>query len=280
MRALALPLFLLLAACSTPSDPAGSETEAPPATTGGSTSAPPSTLPGVTGPAAPQSNVILERPSGAIDTNPFVVAGKARTFENHVGIRVADASGTTIQTGFATATGELGSFNPFETEIFLTSDPGGRVTVTIFEESAKDGSIRSRDDATVPVTASMRTLPLHFPNMKRSGDDCTRTYPVERRLPASRSLARLAVEALVDGPTAAEAAAGASNPFPEGSAVRSVILRDGVITVDFNERLSNVGGSCRAQAIRAMVEGTLRGLDGIRSVRITAMGEEGTALQP
>jgi hypothetical protein len=88
------------------------------------------------------------------------------------------------------------------------------------------------------------------------------------------------VEALVAGPTAEERRAGAEHPFPEGSRVESVILRDGTITVDFNERLQNVGGACRATMIRQAVTETLKRLPSVKKVVITAGGSEALALQP
>ncbi|HEV7767015.1 MAG TPA: GerMN domain-containing protein, partial [Thermoanaerobaculia bacterium] len=97
----------------------------------------------------------------------------------------------------------------------------------------------------------------------------------------SISLARLLVEALVAGPTAQERKRGAAVAFPENSVVRSVILRSGgVLTIDFSERLQNVGGSCRTQMIRDSVTETLRRLPGVTKVVITAGGSEELALQP
>lgn len=68
--------------------------------------------------------------------------------------------------------------------------------------------------------------------------------------------------------------------FPRGSALRGVNLRNGVLTVDFNERLQNVGGSCAAQAIRASVTETVRRVPGVQRVVITAGGSADLALQP
>ena len=82
------------------------------------------------------------------------------------------------------------------------------------------------------------------------------------------------------GPTGEERSAGATGPFPRGSRVESVILRQGELTVDFNERLQNVGGSCRALGIRESVTRTLSRLPAVRRVIITAGGSAELALQP
>ena len=84
-------------------------------------------------------------------------------------------------------------------------------------------------------------------------------------------MARLLVEALMTHPR---------TPFPRGSDVEGINIEGGVLTVNFNERLQNVGGSCAAQAIRASVERTLAQLPTVDRVVITAGGSEKLALQP
>ena len=69
--------------------------------------------------------------------------------------------------------------------------------------------------------------------------DCNVTQTFRRSVPATVGDARLLAEILVAGPTPTERARRASQPFPQGSRVRSVNLRDGELTVDFNERLQN-----------------------------------------
>lgn len=112
------------------------------------------------------------------------------------------------------------------------------------------------------------------------GNDCIEARPFTRVVPESPAVARLLVEALIAGPVPAERAAGAVSPFPEGSGVNSVVLRGGVLTVDFNDRLRNVGGSCAATAIRQSVTRTLERLPAVKRVVITAAGSEKLALQP
>lgn len=234
------------------------------------------------GTRAPRQNVILDTPveGDTIRQNPITVTGKARTFENNVQIRLRDASGKTIRETFTTARGEMGTFSPFSATLFMTRDPGGRVTVEAFELSAKDGSLDSIDSATAYVAVPPKRIRLFLPQGDASASDCTKVFPLDRDVPNSVSFARLLVEALVDGPTDVEKAKGFTSPFPPGSGVESVILRDGTLRVDFNHRLQNVGGSCRAQSIRAAVEQTLGALPEVQKVLITAGGSEALALQP
>ncbi|MHB0971823.1 MAG: Gmad2 immunoglobulin-like domain-containing protein [Thermoanaerobaculia bacterium] len=231
---------------------------------------------------APRQNVILDTPAEgeSIRQNPITVTGKARTFENNVQIRLRDASGKTIRETFTTALGDMGTFNPFSATLFITRDPGGRITVEAFELSAKDGSLDSIASAKASVDVPLKRIRLFLPQGDASASDCTKVFPLERDVPNSVSFVRLLVEALIDGPTDAEKAKGFTSPFPPGSGVESVNLREGTLRVDFNHRLQNVGGSCRAQSIRAAVEQTLGALPEVRNVLITAGGSEPLALQP
>jgi hypothetical protein len=207
--------------------------------------------------------------------NPLVVRGRARTFENTVQVLARDTAGAAIMETFETSVGEMGNHNPFEARVWLVRDPGSRITVEAFEYSANDGSVRSLVSRTVPMPGPRSRLTLMFPT-----SDCTTVKAFERVVPRSAGVAQLLAHMLVAGPTAEEKAAGATSPFPAGSRVRSVVLRDGVVTVDFNERLQNVGGACAAQAIRTAVSSTLTRLPGVARVVITAGGSESLALQP
>jgi hypothetical protein len=280
-------VLLLSVACAkqpaphaeTPALPAGApsvETSVPEAQPRASTPPPPA----ATGAAVDVvEDVVEEQQEITIENvavgNPLVITGRARTFENNVVLRARDAKGALITEGFTTANGEMGQHNPYRGSLFLTRDPGNRVIVEALEYSAKDGAERSLVKAARPFAVQTVEARLFFPDQA-----CTGVKPYTRRIPKSVSMARLLVEALIAGPTAAEKQQGAAVPFPTGSAVQSVNLRDGTLTVDFNERLRNVGGSCRAQMIRAAVTETLGGLASVKKVVIKAGGSEALALQP
>jgi hypothetical protein len=207
--------------------------------------------------------------------NPLIVTGRARTFENNVALRVRAADGTLITEGFTTANGDMGQHNPYRGTLWLTRNPGKRVIVEALEYSAKDGSERSLVRVERPFAVETVSARLSFPDRSCSG-----VKPYTRAIPKTISMARLLVEALIAGPTAAEKKSGAETPFPSGSRLESINLRGGTITVDFNERLQSVGGACRAQMIRAAVTATLRQLPTVKKVVITAGGSESQALQP
>ena len=259
-------LIVLIAACTQPQpEPAPQPQPAPAPSTKNETVAPPEREE-----PSPAKEIYIDSVTSA---NPLVVTGRARTFENNVVLRVRDARGQLMLEDFTTSAGEMGHHNPFEAQLWLVRDPGGRGTVDAFEYSAKDGSVRSLTSKTIDYDVEPIDAALVFPTK-----DCTEFAAFTRRVPKTQAMARLLVEALLAGPIASEQ--GASSPFPKGSDVKSVILRDGTLTVDFNERLQNVGGSCAALAIRESVTRTLSRLPAVKRVVITAEGSEALALQP
>ena len=280
MRYLIIVSFLCLACGPSAAPPATTDTEPQPtATTATATTATTGTIveasdtaPPVTTSAQPLDREIYIDSVDA-SANPIVVTGRARTFENNVALRLRDARGAQMLETFTTSTGEIGHHNPYRATMWVTRDPGGRVTVEALEYSAKDGSERSLTSATKTFNVATIDAQLYFPD-----ENCTGVKAYRRAIPKSVSHARLLVEALVAGPLPSER--GATSPFPQGSRVESVILRGDTITVDFNERLRNVGGACRAQMIRESVTRTLRALPSVGKVVITAAGSESLALQP
>jgi hypothetical protein len=272
VRLLIIVSFLLLACGPSSSAPPAAPSTQPPAAQPPATqppaAQPPATQPpAAQPPATPPRSAPVER-NIYLDTvevaNPVIVTGRARTFENNVVLRVRDARGALIAETFTTSTGEMGHHNPYRGTLWVTRDPGGEVTVEALDYSAKDGSERDLVSETRPYPVDLIDATLYLPDA-----NCTAVHPKTRRLPKSLSHARLLLEALLTGP-----------PFPSGSRVESVNLRNGVLTVDFNERLQNVGGSCQAQMIRESVTRTLQTLPSVKKVVITAGGSEKLALQP
>jgi hypothetical protein len=253
--------FFILGACSAP-NPA-----APPVVERPSTA-----QPSIAQPVTAQPNVTI---SSVEIANPLIISGQARTFENHVALRARGTDGAVVAEGFTTATGEMGQHSPYRGSLWLTREPGARITLEALEYSAKDGSETNLARVEKAFNVGPIEAVLYFADA-----GCTGVKPYTRRIPKSVSMARLLGETLVKGPTAEERKRGASVVFPEGSAVQSVILRNGVLTVDFNERLQNVGGSCRAQMIRASTTRTMLTLPAVKKVVITAGGSEPLALQP
>jgi hypothetical protein len=132
---------------------------------------------------------------------------------------------------------------------------------------AKEAPISSTAEPPLPLDVKIArdTVILYFPT------ECEKVEPFERPMPMD---AELVAEALVEGPNDPEKRRGATNPFPEGTAVQSVKIDGAVLTIDFNDQLRNADGACSAQAIRNSVESTLKRVPGVTRVVITAGAKE------
>lgn len=267
-------LALLLIGCTDGSDLA--DPEASTAPTGAATTTSVADTPV---PASPDQEPITEPSEGEeVHTNPVHIEGIARTFENNVSIRIVGTDGREVESTFTTARGEMGTFSPYGLDFWLTRDPGRDFSIQAVEYSAKDGKPRLLDSVAVKNDIEPIEVQLFFP--RSDGKDCQRVEPVTRRIPKSVAMVRLLIEALMRGPTEDERTRGVTNPMPKGATLGSVSMDGSTAVVDFSSGMSNVGGSCRAQAVRASIETTLRALPTVTRVRILAAGDEGTALQP
>jgi hypothetical protein len=88
----------------------------------------------------PSGNIVIDNPkSGEALNSQFVIKGKARVFENQLNFRIRDSKGNPIIEGTIMATSQgAGQFANFETTV--SSVPSGKVTIEVFDKSAKDGS--------------------------------------------------------------------------------------------------------------------------------------------
>jgi spore germination protein GerM len=69
--------------------------------------------------------------------------------------------------------------------------------------------------------------------------------------------------------------------IPSGTKLNSLIIKNGVATVDFNTKLTDgVAGSCKVGAIRAQIEETLKQFPTITDVTISVNGVSEGILQP
>ena len=91
--------------------------------------------------------ILVESPTpGATVTSPITVTGISNTFEANVLYEVTDAGGAVVDEGFTTATAGTGTWGEFS---FTADADAGDVTLTVFQESAEDGS--RQDEYVVPV---------------------------------------------------------------------------------------------------------------------------------
>jgi spore germination protein GerM len=108
----------------------------------------------------------------------------------------------------------------------------------------------------------------------------------ERTLPATDAVARAAMEALCDGPTADERAAGLGSAVPEGTRLLGISLHGPVATVDLSREFESGGGSLSMTARIAQVVYTMTQFKTIRAVefmlggeRVASIGGEGVVVE-
>ena len=104
--------------------------------------------------------------------------------------------------------------------------------------------------------------------------ECSKVFSVERMV--TEISPEAALSALFEGPTGTEGDAGYFTSVSPGVSVQSVTVSGGTVTANFGAHLTyNVStNSCRAKAIRAQIEETLRQFSGVNNVKILVDGGE------
>jgi hypothetical protein len=230
--------------------------------------------------------VTTPRAGTVITSRTFELRGESRTFENTGVYRLRADDTTVLAEGFFTATGEMGTFSPYATQVQITRAYTGGATLEVFQNSAKDGS--EIDKVRIPLTiriaeaAGDRGMSVYFTNsVKNPGaSDCSRVYPVSRRVAGTSAVARAALDQLLRGPTADEARQGYGTEIPRGTTLRDVRIEGGTATADFSAELNRAAGSCSVTAARAQIERTLRQFSSVKSVVIAVNGDSREVLQP
>ncbi len=94
--------------------------------------------------------------------------------------------------------------------------------------------------------------------------------PVERKIPITKTPIQDAVKLLLSGKlTNEERARGISSEYPlEGFSLKGASLKDGVLTLEFDDPNSKtVGGSCRVGILWFQIEATARQFPEVQQVR-------------
>lgn len=232
----------------------------------------------------PNIIVFLPQPNYAVGL-PLVINGEARVFENAFNYRLKDSDGTVLIEKSAMANApDIGQYGPFEISVNYPAPKGTTGTLEVFDYSAKDGS--EIDKVIIPVRFSAvesQTAKVFFGNttLNPNAINCSKVFPVERRIPKTQAVARAALEELLGGTTAGEVGQGYVTGINSGVKINSISVVSGVAKVDFDETLEqSVGGSCRVGEIRAQITQTLKQFPTVKSVIISINGRTADILQP
>lgn len=132
------------------------------------------------------------------------------------------------------------------------------------------------------LQAQTRTTPikLYFHNEIKNpnAQDCNKVFPVTRRIPKTKAIARAALDELLKGPTKEESAKeywGFGPPDTDGI-LKSIRIKNGAAYVNFTsrtlEQMGNATTSC-GSAFFTMVEKTLTQFPSIRKVYYAIDGD-------
>lgn len=234
-------------------------------------------------------NVLLYSPgNGSGVTSSFEVSGIARVVENVVSLRIRNIrSGKILLTGTLEAKSpHAGQYGPYSERVTLSTEylkKGDKIEVTAFQPSAKDGSEIGAVHSIVTFD-SIRHIQIkaYFTNdTLNPSSNCQTVFPVIRDVPATTAVAKVALQALLDGPSDNEVIQGYGTAINDGVLLNSIIIKDETAYADFSQTLQkNVGGSCRVTAMRSQITQTLKQFPTIKNVVMSINGEKETSLQP
>lgn len=242
------------------------------------------------------ASITIDSPkAGETMTSPFTVIGQARGewfFEASFPVRLFDALDREIAVAPAQAEGDwmTEDFVPFTatlsfdvptaqygTLVLMKDNPSGlpendeRVEIAVWLEPSAGGA-----------PAAETVVEAFFGKSgAAAGEECTTVAAVQRSVPKTQAVARAALEELLKGPSAEDAAQGFITSIPSGVALQSLDITNGTARADFSAALeTGVGGSCRVTHIRRQIEETLKQFPTVQNVIISIDGRTEDILQP
>lgn len=148
----------------------------------------------------------------------------------------------------------------------------GIVSYLVFPETEEEAEIETKTEVS-----------LFFSNSQKNPDaiDCSKVYPVIRKLEDDTFLSYSTLEKLLKGPNNEEKKEGYFTNINQGVEINSLDIENGIASVDFSSRIEeNIGGSCLVLAIRSQIEKTLEQFESVNKVIISVEGKTEEALQP
>lgn len=154
--------------------------------------------------------------------------------------------------------------------------PVGRGLLPTAPPKALGAPATARGGAKAAPAIGGSTVQVYFSRRPGSESSPSSVYPVSR-VAADRAVATAALAALVEGPNAAERAAGyyselggaLTGPSTCSGRDFGIAIADGTATVRFCRAVASAGGA-RDARIQSQIEATLRQFSTIRTVRLLA----------
>ncbi len=271
----------------------------------------------VTKPVPPDMNdsIRISSPlAGEEISSPLAIEGQAKGywfFEAGFPLKLVDANDNLLAQDIATAQSEwmTADFVPFRAELKFDSanyktgflilqkdNPSGleeynysvKIPVTFHQESLQpvpqpqSEQIQQSQQSEQNQQNETMTVKVFFNNSRFDENFSTgRVYPVERVLPKTQAVARVALEELLKGPSDKEKSDDYFTSINQGVKISRLSIKDGIARVDFDGQIeSQLGGSARVGAIRSQITETLKQFPSVKEVIISVDGSVDDALQP
>lgn len=230
--------------------------------------------------------------AGDAVSSPLKISGIVRGngwsgFEGQVGIvKLFNSSSKELAMGILTANGEwMQQVINFETVLWFDY-PGGGTGKLVFYNENPSGEAERDKTFELPIklqksSSEKTTFNIYFGYPHDLEQSCDLVFPFKREVPKTQSVAKLALEELLRGPSDQEIYAGYVTSINKGVKVQNLVIENGIAKVDFSEELDkNVAGSCRVMAVRSQIEQTLKQFPTVKSVVISINGKTEGILQP
>lgn len=231
---------------------------------------------------------------GAAVSSPLVVRGRAYGswyFEASFPIKIVDDQGNVLAAVAASAQGDwmTEKLVPFEATLnfVLPAGANGKLILSKDNPSGESALDKSYElpvvFAAAPTSSEEMALKIFLgsESLNPGAEDCSKVFPVERKVAKTEGVARAALEQLLQGPTAGELAEKYFTSINPGVKMNSLTIASGTATVDFDAEMGRaVGGSCRVAAIRSQITETLKQFPTVKNVVISVAGNVEEALQP
>jgi len=209
-------------------------------------------------------------------------------FEGQVGtVKLLDKNGKQISIGILGATTDWMTLPTSFKTILNFKPPETEVGTLLFENENTSGLPEKGRLFSLPVKFSKKEtteVEIFFGNMVLSSsneqDECKRVYKTFRYVPKTLSIAKVAIEELLRGPTDAEMLSGFFTSIPAGSKLNNISIKDGIAYVNFDETTESGGGSCSMASRVAQITQTLMQFPTIKSIVISINGRIEDIFQP
>ncbi len=218
-----------------------------------------------------------------IITSPLIIKGKARGvwfFEASFPVKLYDDNGELLATAIAQAQADwmTKDFVPFLAEMNFENSKTEK-GILVFEKDNPSGLPEHYDELRIPVTFAKATkkIKLYYYNPELDKDEsgntkCSRDglVAVKRWVAVTKTPIQDAIKLLLLGQlTEQEKNQGITTEFPlEGLLLKGVSLKDGVLTLEFDDsKNKTVGGACRVGILWFQIEATAKQFPEVKQVR-------------